>query len=84
MNDFVERLEKIELPNQMVSVLGDRLAQKYMLLVGPKIAKLRLEDWLEVFLRDVVERMHISDSEESGTLGYVLGVAVGYVQVTKV
>jgi centromere protein I len=84
VNEFVECLEKIELPNQMVSVLGDRLAQKYMLLVGPTTAKLRLEDWLEVFLRDVVEHTRTSDSEESETLGYVLSVAAGYAQVTKV
>jgi centromere protein I len=82
--DFVERLEKIELPNQVVSVLGDRLAQKYMLLVGPKIAKLRLEDWLEAFLRDEAERAHSNGFGESESLGYVLGAAAGYVRATKV
>ncbi|KKA25385.1 Mis6 domain protein [Rasamsonia emersonii CBS 393.64] len=83
VTDFVENLEKIELPNQMVSVLGDRLAQKYMLLVGPKIAKLRLEDWLETFLKDEFERANLAESDEPEALGYVLSVATEYVRSTK-
>jgi centromere protein I len=84
VTDFVENLEKIDLPNQMISVLGDRLAQKYMLLVGPKIAKLRLEDWLEIFLKDEFERTNLADSDEPEALGYVLSVATEYVRSAKV
>ncbi|KAL1970294.1 hypothetical protein VTN77DRAFT_5454 [Rasamsonia byssochlamydoides] len=83
VTDFVENLEKIELPNQMISALGDRLAQKYMLLVGPKIAKLRLEDWLETFLKDEFERANLTESDEPEALGYVLSVATEYVRSTK-
>jgi centromere protein I len=84
VDNFVERLDKIELPNQIVSVLEDRMAQKYMAIVGPATARHRLEDWLEAFLKDEAELAKLPDYNESEALHYVLGVVSGYVRSTKV
>lgn len=84
VDGFVERLEKIELPNQIVSVLENRMAHKYMAIVGPETAIHRLNDWLDAFLKDEVEMAKLPDSADSETLRYVLGAICGYVQSTKV
>ncbi|OKL63198.1 hypothetical protein UA08_01410 [Talaromyces atroroseus] len=83
VDNFVERLDKIELPNQIVSVLDDRMAQKYMAIVGPDIARHRLEDWLVAFLKDEAELAKLPDSNESEALRYVLGAVSEYVRSTK-
>lgn len=84
VDGFVERLEKIELPNQIVSVLENRMAHKYMALVGPEIARSRLDDWLDAFFKNEVEMAKLPDSVDSETLHYVLGAVCVYVQSTKV
>ncbi|RAO65008.1 uncharacterized protein BHQ10_001020 [Talaromyces amestolkiae] len=83
VDGFVERLEKLELPNQIVSVLENRMAHKYMALVGPETAIHRLDDWLDAFLKDEVEMAKMPDSADSETFRYVLGAICGYVQSTK-
>ncbi|KAH8695101.1 Mis6 domain protein [Talaromyces proteolyticus] len=83
VDDFVQRFDQIELPNQIISVLDDRLAQKYMAIVGPDIAKDRLEDWLEVFLKDEADRARLPDHNEPQVLQYILEAVSGYAQRTK-
>lgn len=84
IDDFVSNIENIDLPNQMVSTLGDRLSQKYLLLAQPSAAQVRLESWLESYLRDELERSYDSTSDEHETLAYVLPMVVEYVRYTKV
>lgn len=84
VNDFVERFDKIELPNQIVSSLADPLAQKYLLLVESQDAARRLENWLESFLNDEFEKICDGDEADPDALNYVLGATVGYVRTTKV
>lgn len=84
VNDFIERFDKIELPNQIVSSLADRLAQKYLLLTKSEDASRRLEDWLESFLNDELEKILHGDEADPEALNYVLGATVGYVRTTKV
>lgn len=83
-NDFVEKLEKIELPDQIISAFGDPLAQKYLLLVEPEAATRRLEDWLESLFNDEFERVGEGDDDKPAALSYVLSVTVEYVRYTKV
>ncbi|KAF2810585.1 Mis6-domain-containing protein [Mytilinidion resinicola] len=55
VDDFVEKLDRIELPGQMISYLRDPLLQKYLALRPSEIASKRLELWLEACLWDVYE-----------------------------
>ncbi|PWY72340.1 Mis6 domain protein [Aspergillus heteromorphus CBS 117.55] len=80
---FVEKIDKIELPNQIISMLGNNLAQKYLFLVHPEAANHRLNDWLKAFLGDQLEYARTSEVEEADALGYILTLAVEYVQYTK-
>jgi centromere protein I len=84
VDDFVQRFDKIELPNQIISVLDDRLAQKYMAIVGPEVAEDRLEDWLDAFLKDEADKATLPDSDEPHALRYVLQAISSYAQRTKV
>lgn len=81
---FVEKLDKIELPNQIISTLGDNMAQKYLYLAQPEAAIRRLDDWLNAFLIDKMESAQDDEGDESESLGYVLSLLVEYVRYTKV
>ncbi|KAL2828213.1 Mis6-domain-containing protein [Aspergillus cavernicola] len=83
VDHFIERLDKIELPNQVVSTLADGLAQKYLFLVQPEVANRRLNDWLGNFLSDQLEYAQDFDGEGVDALGYVLTLAISYVRYTK-
>lgn len=84
VDHFIEKLDRIELPNQIISTLGDSLAQKYLLLVQSEAANRRLGDWLEGFLNDKLEDIREGTDDEPETLTYVLTLAVDYVRLTKV
>lgn len=83
VHHFVERIEKIDLPNQIVSTLGDSLAQKYLFLVRPDAANRRLDDWLNGFLDDKLEFIQ-DGGDDQEDLAYLLTLAVHYVRYTKV
>ncbi|KAL2871342.1 Mis6 domain protein [Aspergillus lucknowensis] len=83
VDHLIERLEKIELPNQIISTIADGLAQKYLFLAQPEIANRRLNDWLESFLSDQLEYAQDFDNEGVEELGYVLTLAVNYARYSK-
>lgn len=85
IDHFVEKIEKIELPNQIISTLGDNIAQKYLFLVQPETASRRLDDWLKSFLADQLDFVNDKGSDdEHESLGYILSLSVAYVRYTKV
>lgn len=84
VDHFVERIDKIELPNQIISTMGDRLAQKYLFLVKSDAASARLDDWLLSFLNDKLEQIRDGDEDDPETLTYILSLAADYVQYAKV
>jgi centromere protein I len=55
VSDFVNKLEKIELPNQLVAAIGDPLLQKYLQLKPSSSTSLRLGLWLLAFFEDQLE-----------------------------
>jgi centromere protein I len=84
VDHLVEKLERIELPNQIISAMADNMAQKYLYLAQPESARLRLDDWLSSFFD---ERLENAQDEELGTsesLGYILSLVMNYVRYTKV
>lgn len=85
IDHFVEKIERIELPNQIISTLGDNIAQKYLFLVQPETASRRLDDWLRSFLTDQLDGMNSTgDDDENESLGYILSLSVAYARYTKV
>lgn len=85
VNDLVQRLDRIELPNQMVSALKDPLAQKYLALAGSESASRRIESWLDSFFGDELDRIYVGgEDEEPGALEYVLEAALEFTRHTKV
>ncbi|KAL4918075.1 Mis6-domain-containing protein [Aspergillus aurantiobrunneus] len=83
VDHFIDRLDKIELPNQIISTIADGLAQKYLFLVQPEIADWRLNDWLDAFLSDHLEYAQGFNDEGVEALGYVLNLATNYARYTK-
>lgn len=81
---FVEKIEKIKLPNQIISTLGDAMAQKYLHLTQSEAASHRLDEWLRSFLEDKLEQIREGDEDEPETLSYVLNFVEGYAAYTKV
>lgn len=49
---FIDNLEKIELPNQLVAVLGDPLLQKLLQLKSTEVTMSRVDNWLLAFFDD--------------------------------
>jgi centromere protein I len=84
ISHFVDKLDKIELPNQIISTLGDAMAQKYLHLVQSELAHHRLNEWLRSFLEDKLETLREDEDDEPETLSYVLDFVVGYASYTKV
>ncbi|KFA78551.1 hypothetical protein S40288_01449 [Stachybotrys chartarum IBT 40288] len=52
---FVGKLEKIELPNQLVAVLADPLLQKLLMLRPSTESRQRIVNWLHTILQDVID-----------------------------
>lgn len=55
VEDFVERLDRIEPPGQMISFLADPLLQKYVELKPSPITSTRIDLWLATCLEDLYE-----------------------------
>lgn len=84
VKDFVKKLDKIELPNQIASALAEPLAQRYLLLVDKEQASRRLESWLSSFFQDEMDNMLMHGGSPSEHLGYVLEILANFVRYTKV
>ncbi|EGC49792.1 Mis6 domain-containing protein [Histoplasma capsulatum var. duboisii H88] len=87
-NDFVQKLDRIEMPNQVAAALADPLAQRYLVFVRNEGATRRLESWLDSFFEDEVARIQArEEGDDEGNdpehLEYVLDVLIGFVRFTK-
>ncbi|KAJ2987732.1 hypothetical protein NUW58_g4341 [Xylaria curta] len=77
VDGFVKKLEKIELPNQLIAILGDPLLQKLLLLRPQAQAHARACNWLESYTQDLMageSDIHLID---------VLHALKSYVTATK-
>ncbi|KAI9718886.1 MAG: hypothetical protein M1812_003770 [Candelaria pacifica] len=82
VEDFVERLEQIELPNQLISALDDPLLQKYLALRPSEKATKRLEKWLSAAFDDI-SRAIIDGNEDEKVLSELLRGVLTYTRRTK-
>ncbi|GIC88600.1 Mis6 domain protein [Aspergillus udagawae] len=83
VDHLVEKLDRIELPNQIISAVADNIAQKYLSLAQPEYARLRLDDWLSSFFDERLEHAQDEELDTSESLGYILSLIVNYVRYTK-
>ena len=81
--DFVEKLEKISLPNQMISSLADPLFRKYVVLKGTSVPTHRVDDWLSLFF-DTQLQLENQGEVISKALVEVLDQVLSYAHYTKV
>lgn len=75
---FVGRLEKIELPNQLIAVLADPLLQKLLLLKPDLESYQRVGNWLASFAHDAL------DGEADSGIMDILETLADYTSRTKV
>ncbi|KAF4624700.1 hypothetical protein G7Y89_g13464 [Cudoniella acicularis] len=80
VHDFVQRLENIEPPNQLVAVIGDPLLQKFLQLRSSEIYSRRVDTWLLAFFEDQLESTNPSETK----MLEMLEAVRGYTQYTKI
>jgi centromere protein I len=78
VDGFVKTLSRVELPNQLIAVLGDPLLQKLLLLRPQAQAHLRACSWLNSYTQDMMA------GESSLRLVDILNTLKSYVTATKV
>ncbi|RFU26880.1 hypothetical protein B7463_g9460, partial [Scytalidium lignicola] len=79
VSEFIEKLEKIELPNQLVAVIGDRLMQKFIQLKSSPTTARRVDNWLMSFFEAQLEDPDTSESKILAMLTAILD----YTRYTK-
>lgn len=80
VNDFIQKLEKIQLPNQMVAVFGDPLLQKLLQLNSSNTTSQRIDYWLTAFFEDQLQNPESWDT----AILEMLTAILGYARLTKV
>ncbi|KAG6142237.1 hypothetical protein E4U28_002767 [Claviceps purpurea] len=78
VSSFVSKMDKLELPNQLVAVLADPLLQKLLILRPNPESYQRISNWLSAVFQEVMT----GDSDEA-TLWEVLEVAREFVIRTR-
>ncbi|KAH8600869.1 Mis6 domain-containing protein [Bisporella sp. PMI_857] len=79
VSQFVRKLEKIELPNQLVSVIGDPLLQKFLQLKSSESTLRRIDNWLLAFFED-----QLQSQGSDGIILEMLSAVRDYTWYTKV
>ncbi|KAI9891437.1 MAG: hypothetical protein M1814_002756 [Vezdaea aestivalis] len=82
VDDFIDKLDRIELPNQIVSILGDPLLQKYLDLKPSNVALKRLDNWLSTFMAEELNSL-VDNEVPNGRMSEVLSCLAKYAQVTR-
>ncbi|KAF2083885.1 inner centromere protein-like protein mis6, partial [Saccharata proteae CBS 121410] len=82
-DDLANLLDKIELPNQLVSSLKDPLLQKYLILHPSDAALRRIESWLQSYFRDILDIVKTGSSPPAH-LTEILNGLLSYTKSCKV
>ena len=83
VESFVNNLERIEPPSQLIAGLGDPLVQRYLLLNKSAESVRRLEFWLETSLEMEIEIIQ-EGFGLSPTLTEIISTLLSYTEFTKV
>ncbi|SLM36890.1 Histone-fold [Lasallia pustulata] len=79
---LVEKLDRIDLPNQMIAALDDPLLQKYIGLRPSNAVTKRIDQWLDLFFDEQLETINESGGA-SKALAELLGKVLNYTKFTK-
>lgn len=79
MEDFVENLDRIEPPGQLISFLTDPLLQKYVELKPAPVVITRIDLWLSTCLEDLYEAERLG----TGDLQYASEILDGLLKHTQ-
>lgn len=79
----MEKLDKIELPGQLISVLTDPLLQKYVELKPSPVVSARVNLWLAAYLEEQASAKS-SSADESASLAEILHGLLRHARYTKV
>ncbi|KAF1938471.1 Mis6-domain-containing protein [Clathrospora elynae] len=82
VNDFVDKLDRIEPPGQLISFLTDPLLQKYVYLKPSPIVSARIDLWLATCLEEQYEAEQLGNGD-SQYLNDVLDGILKHAQYTK-
>ncbi|RAL62310.1 hypothetical protein DID88_004876 [Monilinia fructigena] len=80
VDDFIQKLEKIELPSQLVAAIHDPLLQKFLHLRSSEATQQRIDYWLLAFFEDQLENGRTSETQ----IPDMLKVILRYTRLTKV
>ncbi|KAM0138696.1 hypothetical protein ACHAP3_003560 [Botrytis cinerea] len=80
VDEFIQKLEKIELPNQLVASIHDPLLQKLLHLRSSETTLQRIDYWLLAFFEDQLENGRSSETQIADMLELILQ----YTRFTKV
>ncbi|KAF7957407.1 hypothetical protein EAE96_002992 [Botrytis aclada] len=80
VDEFVQKLEKIELPNQLVASIHDPLLQKLLHLRSSETTLQRIDYWLQAFFEDHLENGRSSETQVADMLEFILQ----YTRYTKI
>ncbi|CZT50209.1 uncharacterized protein RSE6_11151 [Rhynchosporium secalis] len=80
VHDFIQKLERIEPPNQLVAVINDPLLQKFLQLRSSESHSKRVDNWLMAFFEDQLQST--SNAGERQILD-MLDSVLGYTRHTK-
>ena len=83
MEDFVEKLDRIEPPGQLISFLTDPLLQKYVALKPSPVTSRRIDLWLSACLEEEYNAAR-SGIQISAYLSEILNGLHRQAQYTKV
>jgi centromere protein I len=83
VDDFVEKLDLIEPPGQMISFLTDPLLQKYVELRPSPISSTRINLWLATCLEELYNAERLGTSEPQ-YLKEIFSSLVNHAECTKV
>ncbi|KAF2672513.1 Mis6-domain-containing protein [Microthyrium microscopicum] len=82
VKDFVEYLDQIELPSQLVAGLRDPLLRKYLMLRPSTDSRRRLDFWLQRYFEEEIELAN-EGFTLSTSLGEILSGLVSYTETIK-
>ncbi|KAG4437158.1 hypothetical protein IFR05_007360 [Cadophora sp. M221] len=79
VHDFIQKLESIEPPNQLVAVINDPLLQKFLQLRSSESNSRRVDTWLMAFFEDQLQSSNAGERQILEMLESILG----YTRYTK-
>ncbi|KAI9831947.1 MAG: hypothetical protein M1826_002675 [Phylliscum demangeonii] len=82
LEDLIDKFDRLELPSQAVSILGDPLLQKYLVLRPSESSSRRVHNWLVTFFEDELDSMR-AGAKVSKQLLSLLEAILSYARYTK-